>query len=68
MRKYPIKWHQECFKNQDDYVKNLEAELDRRFSILIRAKKERDEYKAQIEQAIKEGRDAFDPDRYKVKG
>lgn len=62
--KMKISWYQECLKNSMDSVnRDLESCLSR-FSWIMRNKYENDFRKVQIEEAIRQGKDGFDSDKF----
>jgi hypothetical protein len=62
--KMKISWYQECLKNSTDSVsRDLESNLSR-FAWIMRNKFDNDFRKVQIEEAIRQGKDGFDSDKF----
>ena len=66
-RKFPIDWHQECFKNASAYVAGLRRDVERRRAELLESERKLERYAEQIAEAISRGLDGFDRDRFLVK-
>jgi len=62
--KNKISWYQECLKNSTDSVnRDLECILSR-FALIMRNKFDNDFRKVQIDEAIRQGKDGFDSDKF----
>lgn len=59
-----IQWHQDSLRNQLAYLKRLEDDLQRKQQEIARIKADVEHYQSQIDEAVKQGKDSFDPDRF----
>lgn len=59
-----IEQHKESLINQKKYYKNIKERLEREIINLDRLNNEIAFYEKQIEEAIKQGKKSFDPDRF----
>ena len=65
--KKSIKWHQECLANHLFSVQQEEMVLEDRRKHVERSRAEYEFAAYQLAEAIREGKDGYDADRYKVK-
>ncbi len=65
--KFDIAWHQNCFKRRANGLAENRERLESSMEALERHENEHSFYSAQIELAIKEGKDGFDRERYGYK-
>lgn len=70
--KRSIEWYQDCVKNHErsleEQILKFERYVTREQESISRSKKDLAYTKAQIERAIREGRDGFDSEKFKLKG
>jgi len=64
---FSVAWHEGCYKNGLASCKRDEIDARCRLAAAMFAQERMAEYRAQIDRAIKEGRKAFDRDRFNVK-
>lgn len=65
--KSSIECHQDCLRNSEAGLRRKEEELERHQKDIERHKDRNFVLSYQIDAAIKEKKDGFDPDRYKFK-
>lgn len=63
-----IEWHEQCLINQKSYLERLQKELDLYTNRVLDLKKKITERQLQIDRARKEGKNAFDSDKYNPYG
>lgn len=62
--KMKIEWHQNCLENKEAYLKKLNKEMERLLFEVEKLNKECDFYLIQIKEALKQGKDEFDRERF----
>lgn len=67
MSKQTISWHEWCFNNSTQNFKNELARLRSMQSSVDAMEQGLIRYKNQIQEAKKQGKDGFDPERFLVK-
>ena len=67
MNKMPIDWHIQCLENSKNMAEFKRRQLLQLQEDVDRMDKNNQFYTLQIETALKEGKKAFDSDRYLVK-
>ena len=69
--KHSIEWHKDCLKNSKESIARDRKEYTEWFRKKIELIDEMETYNKfreyQINEAIKEGKDSFDEDKYKIK-
>ena len=68
MAKYPIKWHEECLKNQERYLVERKSEAKRQIEALTKDIENLEAdvlcLRLQIQRAKRLKKDGFDPDKF----
>ncbi len=65
--KHSIEWHKECLANRKRTAASNRSYAERKIASVERLEQENNLRQAQIDLAIKEGKDGFDPDKYAIK-
>jgi len=65
MKKMPIEWHEENYKNALSYLSREQGKLEAMRSHVNRISESVSDMRKQLERAYDEKRDGFDADRYK---
>jgi hypothetical protein len=65
--KKSIEWHKKCLVSSTLHAKAKREQLERELSALERLDKENSLAQAQIDLAIKEGKNEFDEEKYAIK-
>ena len=62
--KHSIQWHKECLANKESWMEMEKLSIKYLEERVARQKVENDFYRKQIEEAIKQGKDGFDSDKF----
>jgi hypothetical protein len=65
--KHSIEWHKKCLESSTKYAKSRREEAERALVAVERLEQSNGLRQAQIDLAIKEGKDGFDEDKYAIK-
>ena len=66
--KRDLAWHENCLRNQQDYLRREREALERKIAEVERMRADTEQYAKQINKAKSEGLSAFDRDKFSKSG